>query len=96
MTPGSFVHPPECGGQCWNAAEEGEGNDDEEQGEEGGHVVAGAATLSCQSKALLTPGDVAHHTAASRVYLWHQQTHPCEAQATKRRAISPFNQDPQK
>lgn len=60
---------PECGSECWDATEEGEGNDDEEEGEEGWHVVAGAATLPCQSKALLTPGHITHHTATSRVHL---------------------------
>lgn len=62
-------HPPECGSECWDATEEGEGDDDEEEGEEGWHVVAGAATFPCQSEALLAPGHVTHHTATSRVHL---------------------------
>lgn len=40
-------HLPQSGGERWDATEEGEGDDDEEEGEEGWHVVAGAATLPC-------------------------------------------------
>lgn len=67
-------HPPECGGECWDATEEGEGDDDEEKGEKGWHVVAGAATFPCQSKALLAPGHITHHTVTSRVHLSTRST----------------------
>lgn len=62
-------HPPERGGECRDATEEGEGDDDEEEREEGWHVVAGTPTLPCQSKALLAPGHITHHTATFRVHL---------------------------
>jgi len=44
--PGSYSsQSPECGSEGRDATEESEGDDDEEEGEEGWHVVAGAATL---------------------------------------------------
>lgn len=48
-------HLPECGSECWDATKEGEADNDEKQGEEGWHVMAGAATLPCQSEAFLIP-----------------------------------------
>ena len=64
-----MANPPECGGECRDATEEGEGDDDEEEGEKGWHVVAGAATFPCQSEALLTPGHITYHAVTSRVHL---------------------------
>ncbi len=62
-------HSPESCGECRDATEEGEGNDDEEEGKEGWHMVAGAATLSCQSGALCTPRHITYHAATPRVDL---------------------------
>lgn len=70
-----FVNSPESGCESRDAAQEGEGDDDEEEGEEDGHVVTGRATFSCYRLSLLTPGPIPKHTAAACKHLRARSTH---------------------
>jgi len=69
---------PQRGRERWNATKKSEGDDDEEHGEEDGHVVAGACTLPRQDHGLFLPGGGACvlNTTASGVDLnTHTHTH---------------------